>query len=160
MNDYLTPSNPPRFDYSNLSGRATTRYMRLARRLFAGVDEVERQIAPYAAAWHELNAAALRSSDPLWVALGDSITQGVGASSVEQGWVLQTHQALRRRGINYRVINLSVSGATVLDVVRTQITAMRKLRDLPAVVTLLVGSNDVVHRNLRRTLLTHYQELI
>jgi hypothetical protein len=71
------------FEYSNLSDRSPGWFLRLARRLLPGVGLVEDEIKPYAAAWHERNLAALASADPLWVVPGDSLSQGVGASSIE-----------------------------------------------------------------------------
>jgi hypothetical protein len=67
-----------------------------------GVGLVENEIKPYAQAWHERNLAALASADPLWVVPGDSLSQGVGASSIEHSWVLQTWRALADRGVRYR----------------------------------------------------------
>ncbi len=160
MTDSASPDDATGFEYSNLSGRATSRFLRLARRILPGVDTVEREIAPYAAEWQQHNIAALARTEPLWVALGDSLSQGVGASSIAQGWVLQAQRSLSLRGIEYRVINLSVSGATVADVIEKQIPAMRGLAGEPALVTVFIGSNDVIHRSLRLTLADHYRDLI
>ena len=67
------------FDYSNLSDRPKSRFLRLASRLLPGVDLVEKEIQPYADAWHERILDALASTEPLWVVLGDSLSQGIGA---------------------------------------------------------------------------------
>jgi lysophospholipase L1-like esterase len=160
VTDSALPDGAAGFEYSNLSGRTASRFLRLARRLLPGVDAVENEIAPYAAQWHEHNVAALGRTEPLWIALGDSLSQGVGASSIAQGWVLQTQRALSAVGIEYRVINLSVSGATVPDVIQKQIPALRGLAAAPALVTIFIGSNDVIHRSLRLALAEHYRDLI
>ena len=55
------------------------------------------QTQPYAAAWRHANEAALAADGPLWVAIGDSMTQGIGASAPERGWVGQLAE-LRERG--------------------------------------------------------------
>jgi lysophospholipase L1-like esterase len=146
--------------FSNLSGRAPGRFLRTASRLLAGVGKVEHQIAPYAASWHERNIAALGTAGPLWVVLGDSISQGVGASSVEQGWVLQAWRILAEQGIYYRIVNLSISGATTTDVIEREIPAMNGLAAAPALVTVFIGSNDILHHDLRMNLAAHYQALI
>jgi hypothetical protein len=78
------------FEYSNLNDRSPGWFFRLARRLLPGVGRVENEIKPYAQAWRQRNMAALASAGPLWVVLGDSLSQGVGASSIEHSWVLQT----------------------------------------------------------------------
>jgi len=148
------------FAFSNLSSRAPSRFLRVASRLLAGVGTVEHQVAPYAASWHERNIAALGSAGPLWVVLGDSISQGVGASSVEQGWVPQAWRILAGQGIRYRVVNLSISGATTVDVTEREIPAMNGLATAPALVTVFIGSNDILHHDLRVNLAVHYQALI
>ena len=111
------------FSYSNLSGRPSSHVLNLLARILPGVRKVENEIAPYAAAWHEHNLAALASTDPLWVVLGDSLSQGVGASSIGHSWVLQAQRQLAAVDRNFRIINLSVSGATVPDVLDRQIPA-------------------------------------
>jgi lysophospholipase L1-like esterase len=148
------------FSYSNLSGRPSSHVLNLLARILPGVRKVENEIAPYAAAWHEHNLAALASTDPLWVVLGDSLSQGVGASSIGHSWVLQAQRRLAAVGPNFRIINLSVSGATVPDVLDRQIPALNGLAAVPAMVTVLIGSNDVIHHNLRVALLDHYRTLV
>ena len=79
----------------------------------------------------------------LYVALGDSAAQGVGASRPERGYVgLLAARLSTRCGSPVRVVNLSVSGATVADVLRTQVPALARLR--PDIVTVGAGGNDVV----------------
>src|SRR5690242_20533550 len=63
-------------------------------------------------------------------------------------------------GLNYRVINLSISGARVRDVLDRELPAMRSLGLEPDLVTVLIGSNDVVRRDLRAALPSHYAALI
>ena len=78
----------------------------------------------------------------LYVALGDSTAQGVGASKPDRGYVGLLAEHLRTTtGQPVRVINLSVSGARVQDVLDRQIPALRNLR--PDVVTVAIGGNDV-----------------
>jgi lysophospholipase L1-like esterase len=157
-----SPVDPPSttFTYTNLSGRPSSHVLKLLARILPGVKKVENEIAPYAAAWHEHNLAALASTKPLWVALGDSLSQGVGASSIDQSWVLRAQRQLAAAGLEYRVINLSVSGATVPDVLERQLPALNGLAVAPALVTVLIGSNDVIHHDLRVTLLDHYRTLL
>jgi lysophospholipase L1-like esterase len=78
----------------------------------------------------------------VYVALGDSTAQGIGASSPERGYVGLIAERLRTAtGRPVRVINLSVSGARVHDVVANQLP---KLAGLSAdVVTVAVGANDI-----------------
>jgi lysophospholipase L1-like esterase len=55
---------------------------------------------------------------------------------------------------------LSVSGATVPDVLERQLPALNGLACAPAMVTVLIGSNDVIHHDLRLALLDHYRILV
>ncbi|WP_406831713.1 SGNH/GDSL hydrolase family protein [Pedococcus sp. KACC 23699] len=148
------------FDYSNLSERPPGRVLELLRHRFSGVDRVESRIAVYASQWHEHNLGALAGTAPLWVALGDSITQGVGASSFARGWVMRAHQALDADHVPHRVLNLSVSGARTADVVAHQIPAMIELGVSPALVTVLIGSNDMLRHDHRASLSDHYGQLL
>jgi len=95
---------------------------KLAAQFSEGIAEVEAQVERYHDRWDEANEVARRESGPLWVALGDSSTQGVGASTWENGW---THSVLERlseaSGEQWRIINLSMSGGRFLDVADRQV---------------------------------------
>lgn len=134
--------------------------VRVGARLSPGIRKVQAQTAPYAAAWEEVNAAALRMAGPLWVALGDSMSQGIGASRFDLGWVGQLRVLLDQAGRSYRVVNLSFYGARVEDVLARQLPAVRALDAAPALVTVLIGSNDMVSRMRRRNLLSSYDTLL
>ena len=140
--------------------RQTGWLVRLGARLSVGVREVQAEVGPYARAWEEANAAALAATGPLWVALGDSMSQGIGASSYDCGWVSQLQALLDQAGSTYRVVNLSVYGARVDDVLTRQLPAMRMLDVEPDLVTVLIGSNDMVNRRSRRDLLVNYGKLL
>jgi len=111
----------------------------LRRRLFArSYAQVER----YAAEWQAHNADALQQHGPLWLVLGDSAAQAVGASSRTTGYVGLVLGRLRADGTPWRVVNLSRSGARTRDVVDVQLPAAQ---DLPAdLVTAVVGGNDAL----------------
>ena len=148
------------FEYSNLNDRSPGWLLRLARRVLPGVGLVENEIKPYAQGWHQRNLEALASADPLWVVLGDSLSQGVGASSIEHSWVLRTWHALADQGLRYRIVNLSFSGARVADVLDRQLPALAGLAAAPDLVTVLIGSNDIIKRDLRARLPERYRALL
>jgi acyl-CoA thioesterase-1 len=78
----------------------------------------------------------------VYVALGDSTAQGIGASRPERGYVGLLADRLRAAtGRPVQVINLSRSGAKVADVVADQLSGLAHLS--PDVVTVGVGANDV-----------------
>jgi lysophospholipase L1-like esterase len=147
-------------DYDNESRRRAGWFVRLSARLSPGVRKVQAEIGPYARAWEQANAATLGTAGPLWVALGDSMSQGIGASRYDCGWVSQLQVLLEQAGRPYRVLNLSVYGARVEDVLTRQLPAMRALDPEPDLVTVLIGSNDMVSRKHRRDLLSNYRRLL
>src|SRR5689334_8147740 len=140
------------FTYSNHSERRPGRLVAVAGRVVPGVARVQRDVAPFAEAWSRANTAALQGSGPLWVALGDSLSQGIGASRYDRGWVGQLHARLRADGAALRLVNLAVSGARTQDVLDTQVPALADLAArvaVPALVTLMIGSNDLISRRHR-----------
>jgi acyl-CoA thioesterase-1 len=85
-----------------------------------------------------------RSAAVLYVALGDSTVEGVGATSPDRNFVSRLHERLLARYPNARVINLGVSGATSADVLVRQLDRAIGLR--PHLVTLSIGPNDITTR--------------
>ncbi|KRC62040.1 esterase [Agromyces sp. Root81] len=78
----------------------------------------------------------------LYVAIGDSAAQGIGASRPDRSYVGMIADELREStGRSVRVVNLSVSGATTALAVRDQLPRFRGLR--PDVVTVSIGANDI-----------------
>lgn len=134
--------------------------MSVAMRLIPGVRRVHDTIVPFAQAWDEWNASALTSTGPLWVALGDSMSQGIGAGDIAGGWVGQLYSRLASSGRPMRLINLSTSGARVNDVLTTQLDQLRALSIEPAVVTVLVGANDMLRRSRRDAAVPAFRALL
>jgi len=109
-----------------------------------GVRKVYGQVAPFARAWDEANDAALGRAGPLWVVLGDSTAQGIGAPTYDQGYVGQLRTALDRSSSTpWRVLNLSRSGARAAEVVITQLPRVEALEVAPELVTCAIGANDM-----------------
>jgi lysophospholipase L1-like esterase len=144
------------FDYSNLNDRPPGPFVTLASRLLPGVRTVQEQIGPYAEAWRRHNIAALAATGPLWVALGDSMTQGIGAPAYDRGWVGQ----LAARMPGWRVVNLAISGGRVRDVLDRQLPALSALGAVPDLVTVLAGSNDLMNPRYREQLGTDLRALL
>ena len=119
----------------------------VARAFVPGLRQVHAQVARYAAAWDEANDRAVAGEGPLWVVLGDSTAQGIGAPSWDQGYVGQLRRALdagSRRP--WRVVNLSRSGARAADVADRQLPLLEGLPTPPDLVTCAIGANDIVRR--------------
>ena len=155
------------FEYDNTSERPPGKLMKVLTTVMPGVAQVRGQTEDFAAAWRAANALALAAdgpmSEPLWVALGDSMTQGIGASVPDRGWVGQFAEHLAAAGRPHRVVNLSVTGARVQDAIDQQLPALGDLRDaglVPDLVTVVIGSNDVVSPRLRAGLTERFTELL
>ncbi len=85
---------------------------------------------------------AQKPGDFIYLALGDSAAQGIGASQPQKGYVgLIADQAAAKTGKSVKVVNLSVSGAVVKDVLDKQLPASRDIK--PDLVTIEIGANDV-----------------
>src|SRR5260221_14066242 len=75
-----------------------------------GVMAMRGDCAAFASHWQAHNARALTESGPLWVVLGDSTAQGLGAPSPEGGYVGPVLAELRlRTGLPWRGLNLCAS---------------------------------------------------
>ena len=82
-----------------------------------------------------------RGTAILYVALGDSTVEGVGATSRSRNYVSRIHERLRAVYPSARVANLGVGGATSADVRARQLDRAIELR--PHLVTLAIGPNDI-----------------
>lgn len=118
-------------------------------RLLARLPAVARtadQVTAYAAAWEAASAQDRDRTGPLWVVLGDSAAQGVGASAYDRGYVGQVrHRLEEREQVPWRVVNLACSGARTADVVDVQLPKLAREDLRPDLVTAIVGGNDAVH---------------
>ena len=119
-----------------------------------GVAELRAARTEFATYWDAHNVRVLGNRerdlqsgdapDPLWVVLGDSTAQGLGAPGPHGGYVGQTLDQLRRTtGSHWRVLNLSVSGALIRDVLADQIPQLDGLH--PDLVTCGAGANDILY---------------
>ncbi len=87
-----------------------------------------------------------RQTSLVYVALGDSTVEGVGATAPERTYVAALHARLRQRYPAARAENLGVAGATSVEVLASQVPRAVELR--PHLVTLSVGPNDITGRVL------------
>lgn len=112
------------------------------------VREIEAQREPHARFWDEWNSRAIGEDGPLWVALGDSSSQGIGAHDPADSWVPKMAERLRRRtGDPWRVVNLSMTGAQLRDIADIQLPRVDELEAAghrPRLVTHLAGANDLL----------------
>lgn len=152
------------FEYANLTGRPPGALVTALGRVLPGVARVQRQVRPYAQAWRAANKAALAGSGRRWIVLGDSMSQGIGAATPFGGWVSQLQADAAGRGVELDVVNLSASGALVSDLLGQQLPAWRALAPGPQpgtdIVTVLIGSNDLMKRRRRAELPNAFASLL
>lgn len=82
-----------------------------------------------------------RGAAILYVALGDSTVEGVGATSRSRNYVSRLHERLRAVYPGAGVVNLGVGGATSAVVRARQLD--RAIALAPHLVTLAIGPNDI-----------------
>ena len=161
----MSPRSALPHGYANRTGRPRGLLTRGLGLLLPGVRGVSAQADPYADAWAAHNRAALDAPGRRWVVLGDSMSQGVGASAWDAGWVDQALVALRADGHELSVVNLSATGARTRDVLDQQLPVLHALppaaSDAPDLVSVMVGSNDLfAGPAARRALPTAMDELV
>lgn len=118
---------------------------RIGSRFSDALAEIEAQREPFAEFWDDHNSKALDESGPLWVALGDSLAQGIGATSPENGFVLSVAEQLRQTsGEPWRVINLAMTGARISHVVDDELDILRRAGLDPMITTCMIGFNDFI----------------
>ena len=105
--------------------------------------ELKLSVGRYAHYW----ASQPADGNFTYVAIGDSAAQGIGASQPQLGYVgLLAGQIQQATGQKVRVVNLSVSGAKIEDVITRQLPLLGKYH--PDILTVEIGSNDVAQNNM------------
>jgi lysophospholipase L1-like esterase len=118
------------------------RYLRRRRERWRVV--LAERIPVHSKFWRDHAAAIGDENDSplLYVAIGDSAAQGIGASRPDHSYVGVLARSLRTHTDRaVRVVNLGVSGATVALAVRDQLPKFAKLE--PDIVTVSIGGNDI-----------------
>jgi acyl-CoA thioesterase I len=137
MGTYLT-----RTQVAELSGLRAGPFGRWAD----GVTAMREDCQAFARHWQAHNDWVAGYDGPLWVALGDSTAQGLGAPTPEDGYVGQVLVELRQRTARpWHVLNLAVSGALTRDVLHRQLPRLPVEGSAPALVTCGVGVNDILY---------------
>jgi lysophospholipase L1-like esterase len=117
----------------------------------SGVTRMRAQSGSHAAYWRQTAAEAEATTGPLWLVLGDSAAQAIGATDPADGYVGRVRAALSRRdGVPWRVINLSTAGALTADVITEQLPRLHAMPAVPQLVSCNAGANDVLRTAPRR----------
>lgn len=81
--------------------------------------------------------------DIRYLSLGDSLTQGVGAPDPDSGsFPFFLSKNWRAAGCNVELKNPAIAGYTAADIIREELKEIDAFK--PNLITLLVGSNDIV----------------
>jgi lysophospholipase L1-like esterase len=85
--------------------------------------------------------------DVLYVAIGDSAAQGIGASRPARSYVGVIAKRLEKlSGRSIRVVNLAISGATIATALEKEMPRFARLKPelvADAIVTVSIGANDI-----------------
>lgn len=96
----------------------------------------------YATYWKNKTKEQKLDNSIVYVAMGDSAAQGIGASSPEGGYVGLIAKRLEKQYSRpVRVINISKSGAKIEDVIANELPQIKGSK--PDVITLEIGANDI-----------------
>ena len=87
----------------------------------------------------EMPVILASAQPPTILVLGDSLSAGYGISA-EQGWVSLLARRLKDQGLDYRVVNASISGDTTAGGLSRLPAALDKHK--PAIVLIELGAND------------------
>jgi acyl-CoA thioesterase-1 len=118
--------------------------------------QLKGSIARYSQYWKQ---QANNQGEFTYVAIGDSAAQGIGASRPDLGYVgLLAKQIQQSTGKSVRVVNLSVTGAKISDVINGQIPKLQDYK--PALITVEIGSNDVANRFSAQKFQAQYEQMI
>lgn len=111
--------------------------------------ELYTQLARYRNYWNKQNTRTAQANEILYVALGDSTAQSIGASSAKKGYVGLVAKYLEQKYDRpVRTVNLSKSGAKINDVITTQLPAMKQLEiNDDTIITMEIGANDMISYN-------------
>jgi lysophospholipase L1-like esterase len=119
---------------------AWARIRKIQEQLEGGRVRISETLPVHSKWWRDVANA---EGELVYVAIGDSAAQGVGASAPKNSYVgvIADHIAATT-GRSVRTVNLSVSGATVALAVADQLPQFAELH--PDVVTVAIGANDIV----------------
>ena len=122
------------------AGAGVTRFM---QRRNAAAADLNALLPVHSAWWRDRFD---RKGKLLYVAMGDSAAQGIGASSPARSYVGRISASIRRQShTSLRVVNLSVSGSTTWLCRKDQLPKFEKYE--PDVVTVAIGANDIIQFN-------------
>lgn len=80
----------------------------------------------------------------IYVALGDSTAEGMGATRHSRAYTSIVFSSLKSRYRTAKYHNIARSGAVLTDVVSTQLPKALEIK--PSLITISIGANDIIRR--------------
>lgn len=93
----------------------------------------------------------------VYMALGDSLTSGVGAEKYEQTYPYLVAQRLAKLYGGVTLENKSFPGATSLDMAKDPLK--KTIEAQPQIITIMIGTNDI-HGTTKATFIGNYREIL
>lgn len=93
-----------------------------------------------------------------YVALGDSLTSGVGSDTMESTIVYQYIEALANAHVSVESVNLAWPGDETRQVLKNQLP--QAIKENPNVVTLFIGINDIHNKRSAAEFRQNYKEIL
>lgn len=93
-----------------------------------------------------------------YVALGDSLTAGVGSDTVVDTYVYRFAQKLAQKHSEVEVSNFGIPGARTDEVITMQL--QKAIEAKPNVITLLIGVNDIHNKKSTVNFKTNYEFIV
>jgi len=94
----------------------------------------------------------------LYLALGDSLTAGVGAADFQQSYPYLVTEKLAANGLVVTLKDFAISGAKTSELISDQL--VNAIASKPNVVTLLIGVNDIHGNVSKATFERNYGEIL
>lgn len=109
------------------------------------LGELQTQPGRYQNYWDRRNHQSAKPNEILYIALGDSTAQGIGAGKPENGYLGIIADNLKQKNNRpVRLVNLSKSGAKIDHVLNVQLPKLKALDvDKETVITVEIGANDM-----------------
>ncbi len=113
--------------------------------ILVALAELSTQNGRYQAYWNKRNLQQPAKNEILYIALGDSTAQGIGASQPERGYVgIISEELAQKNGKKVRTLNFSKTGARIDDVLNRQLALLQQANiNDQTVVTIEIGANDM-----------------
>ncbi len=107
---------------------------------------------------YQIGVASLDAPSLNYVALGDSLTSGVGASSYEESFPYQIALKISQNGQPINLENFSYPGARTEDLIRDLLVPA--VAKNPDIVTLLIGTNDIHGKVGKKLFSQNYEKIL